>query len=254
MFRLAQQNGIKVTLDGQGADEYLAGYPVFRAARIADLLRQGRISTAASIGRNCSRFELLRAFSFFLPKPIRETMRRNRAGGAWLDALPASREGCILDDKEHVANRDVLHSTLEEALLQDSLPALLRYNDRNSMAASVESRVPFLTTEIVEFALSLPEHLLMDDKGISKSIFRTALKGITPPEILDRKDKIGFVTPQDKWLMKAGNWVDAVERGEAYSMLPIRNKDRLNNAPPALKWRLLNAARWAELYGVEFTF
>ncbi len=68
------------------------------------------------------------------------------------------------------------------------------------MRFSIESRVPFLTLEQAELLLSLPEHYLISQGGETKSVFRAAMRGIVPDEILDRKDKIGFQTPEQLWL------------------------------------------------------
>jgi asparagine synthase (glutamine-hydrolysing) len=80
---------------------------------------------------------------------------------------------------------------------------LLRYEDRNSMCWSIESRVPFLTIELIEFLLSLPSDFLVSDKGETKRLFRAAMRGIVPDEILNRKDKIGFDTPEKKWILNS---------------------------------------------------
>jgi asparagine synthase (glutamine-hydrolysing) len=95
---------------------------------------------------------------------------------------------------------------LAHALTQRGLPSLLRHGDRNSMRFSVESRVPFLTLEQADLLLSLPEHYLISAGGETKSVFRAAMRGIVPDAILDRRDKIGFQTPEQSWLISmAGN-------------------------------------------------
>jgi len=86
-------------------------------------------------------------------------------------------------------------------LVKHGLPGLLRHGDRNSMRFSIESRVPFLTLDQVEFSLSLPEHYLVSKTGETKHIFRHAMKGIVPDQILNRKDKIGFEPPEKEWLI-----------------------------------------------------
>ena len=86
-------------------------------------------------------------------------------------------------------------------LTRHGLPGLLRHGDRNSMRFSIESRVPFLTLEQVELTLSLPERYLVSDTGETKHVFRRAMKGIVPDEILSRKDKIGFEPPEKEWLV-----------------------------------------------------
>lgn len=84
-------------------------------------------------------------------------------------------------------------------LTRYSVPSLLRYEDRNSMAWSIESRVPFLDYRLVEFALSLPvEHKLRG--GRTKAVLRAGLRGIVPDRVLERRDKMGFVTPQSRWM------------------------------------------------------
>ena len=102
---------------------------------------------------------------------------------------------------------------LRDALTgRNGLVHLLRYEDRNSMIHSIESRVPFLTTDIAEFLLSLPENFLLSDNGSTKCIFRDSMKGIVPHEVLQRKDKVGFETPESTWFSseksRINSWID----------------------------------------------
>ena len=94
-------------------------------------------------------------------------------------------------------------SELKERLLQDlltySLPCLLRYEDRNSMAFSIESRVPYLDQEFVDHILSLPEDAIVRH-GWSRWILRAALKGTLPEKIRLRRWKVGFTTPEMRWI------------------------------------------------------
>lgn len=251
VYRLVQQNGIKVTLDGQGADEIFAGYPIFRAARLAALLRRGRLDRALPLAMALNAPEITRALSFLLPEGMRERLRERHAGGAWLDRKWLAAHGVSQRRPDSREARGLLHDTLEEALFESSIPALLRYGDRNSMAASVESRVPFLTTHFAEAALSLPEAFLIGDDGETKHVFRAAMRGITPDKILDRPDKIGFVTPQEAWLARARNWVDGVRSGPGYAALPLVARERIDTAPAPFRWRTLNSARWMDLFELQ---
>jgi len=159
-------------------------------------------------------------------------------------------------------NKDVLRKTLYDTLAETSLPMLLRYEDRNSMAHSIESRVPFLTTAMVEFVLSLPETYLIAADGTSKSIFRQAMRGIVPDSILDRRDKIGFATPEQRWLSTLRPWVDEVLRSGEQSRIPVLNMPALKQEWQEILagsrsfdfrvWRWLNVIRWAEKMGVGF--
>ncbi len=90
--------------------------------------------------------------------------------------------------------------TLLQSLTMHGVTHLLRYGDRNAMRYSIENRVPFLTIPMAEFMLRLPEHYLISETGETKSVFRAAMRGIVPDEILDRRDKVGFDTPMREWM------------------------------------------------------
>jgi len=157
---------------------------------------------------------------------------------------------------------NTLHGKLVECVVRSSLPMLLRFEDRNSMAHGVESRVPFLTPQIVEFVLSLPEEYLLNPHGIGKHVFREAMRGITPNSILDRKDKIGFVTPEQKWLSVLRPWVERVMHSDAAGSIPAINQtavvaecreilDGKKEFHPRM-WRWLNLIRWADQLNIAF--
>jgi asparagine synthase (glutamine-hydrolysing) len=221
VFAAVRQAGIKVTLDGQGADEYLAGYPSFVLGRLAGLIRRGRLRdawmlAAASASGHGPAAALARSVALLLPDVIRGSTRRLAGqpdfprwlSRGWFDAhhvgVPAFGS---------VGSSVPLIEQLEEALADISLPMLLRYADRNAMAHSVESRMPFLDTSMVEFCLSLPEAYLLAADGTTKAVFRAAMRGIVPDAILDRRDKVGFVTPEHAWLLARAATVDAQFRG-----------------------------------------
>ena len=109
----------------------------------------------------------------------------------------------VRHEPELPRSRDLLRQQLHRTLVETSLPMLLRYEDRNSMAHSIESRVPFLIPGLADFLLRLPEEYLIGPDGTSKRIFRDAMRGFVPDAILDRKDKIGFATPEQRWLTAA---------------------------------------------------
>jgi asparagine synthase (glutamine-hydrolysing) len=145
--------------------------------------------------------------------------------------------------------------------VRSTLPALLRYEDRNSMASSIESRVPFLTPALASFAAGLPDDYLIAPDGAGKLALRRSLHGLVPDAILDRRDKIGFATPEPEWLRALGPWVEAAFESEASRAAgPLRVEEarrrwrsmRSGEAPfdPAT-WRWLNLVRWAERFAVE---
>jgi asparagine synthase (glutamine-hydrolysing) len=109
----------------------------------------------------------------------------------------------------HAARLADLKKRLYEDVFHNSLPALLRYEDRNSMAFSIEARTPFLDYRIVNLAFSMPLTLHISE-GWTKYALRQAMDGIIPKPIQWRKDKMGFVTPEGVWLRAGRDWVKEV--------------------------------------------
>ncbi len=130
------------------------------------------------------------------------------------------------------------------------------------MASSVESRVPFLTTEIAEFIFSLPEEYIIDATGTTKSIFREAMRGIVPDPVLDRQDKIGFATSEPTWLRTLWPMLKTVLESDTAAAIPALNRDAMRREADAVLgqkqpvglplWRWLSVVFWAEQYSVSF--
>ena len=157
--------------------------------------------------------------------------------------------------------QDVLKECLYDTLVETSLPHLLRYEDRNSMAYSIESRVPFLTPELFNFMFSLPEEYSVSQDGTTKALFRKAMRGLVPNAILDRKDKIGFATPENDWLLERHNWVSGVLTSEtANQILAFNLKEILREWEGIVQgarradfhvWRCVNMIVWAQKFSVQ---
>lgn len=266
VYRAAHEAGFKIVLDGQGADEALAGYPVFRVARLEGLLRRGHLASAARLLRGLPAMQaatLLRAVAGLVPQQARGVLRRAIAR----PVVPPWLEGRWFGDTA-VEMRDVpcegatpLNSALMTAIQGSSLPMLLRYADRNAMTASVENRVPYLTTELISFALGLPDELLISSDGVLKSTLRNALRGIVPDAILDRRDKVGFETPEADWFRRH----EAVRRlaeETARMPLPVCFAPQVRTMIAELGagrtpfrpelWRIMNVVRWSKLFAVEY--
>lgn len=191
--RLANQHGIKVLLDGQGADEQLAGYRKFILAYIKDLMYQRKYPLA-----------IRESISFILSPDILRTSRFVD-GRRYLFSAP--NHASVLWSHGGYPDRPAsltLGSSLVQRLYQDiihsSLPLLLRYEDRNSMAFGVEARVPFVDHELVEWLIKLPSDMRLFH-GWTKYILRESLSDILPPKIKKRKTKLGFITPEMRWLL-----------------------------------------------------
>jgi asparagine synthase (glutamine-hydrolysing) len=130
------------------------------------------------------------------------------------------------------------------------------------MASSVESRVPFLTPDLVNFLGRLPEAYLISPDGTSKSVFRKAMRGIVPDAVLDRRDKIGFATPELLWLSELDPWVRDVLNCEEARQLPFLNLPEMHKEWDAMKsrkkqwdcriWRWLSLILWVKQFQVTF--
>jgi asparagine synthase (glutamine-hydrolysing) len=260
---LARQSGTTVLLDGQGADEVLGGYHYHFGPRLAEaLLHEGpgtamRESRRAAevTGRPLSYF-LGAAAYHLLPLP-RALRRRAVARAATHGRLPPSvlRPDLVAEATPTARHRPRRSLAAERRanILQTSLPALLRYEDRNSMAFSVEARTPFLDYRLVELALRLPASALIHD-GWTKWMLRQAMEGALPDAVRWRRDKIGFGTPEQRWLEEGARDVRArLAASPAVSRL-LRDRAReqwLSGDDGTLArrpglWRLLCVAAWAE--------
>ena len=127
-----------------------------------------------------------------------------------------------------------------------------RHGDRNSMRFSIESRVPFLTLDLVNLLLSMPEDYLISQDGQTKHVFRAAMRGIVPDDVLDRKDKIGFATPERQWLSAISDTVrEWFRTADDVPLLNLQQVERefeltLTGEKPFSwqVWRWINFIRW----------
>jgi asparagine synthase (glutamine-hydrolysing) len=273
LFRLVRDCGVKVTLDGQGADELLAGYGGYPGPRFNSLVERRQFRQLARLlwrwgdspGR--SRFQGLAAL---LGQRVPRRLRRpalalvgRSVAPPWLDERYLKDRGVRAADEALPRDADGwgrrLSETLRTALIGAGLEALLRHGDRNSMRWSIESRVPFLTVGMAEFLLSLPEEYLLSANGETKHVFRAAMRDIVPDAILDRRDKIGFATPEQSWMQDLApvvrRWVSD------FPPLPFVKRDRLQfrfsealdgrRPIDGVLWRFINFNRWLQLHHVS---
>jgi asparagine synthase (glutamine-hydrolysing) len=221
VFKLARENGVTVTLDGQGADELLGGYNGYPGPRLHSLVDRRDYLDVLRFLNSWSKWPgrtwragATRLVGELTDGPLHDVLRNlvgQRNSPDWINSQVLREAGVKLGWPSRADSSDAggrrMMSALRDALTVKGLPALLRHADRNSMRFSVESRVPFLTIEMAEFLLSLPEQHLVADNGETKSIFRAAMRGVVPDRILDRRDKIGFATPEREWIVEMSNTI-----------------------------------------------
>jgi asparagine synthase (glutamine-hydrolysing) len=188
---LAARTGLKVVLGGQGGDELFGGYLRHRAAYQLDRLRSGRIGPAAAAGLDLLRLAAGHA------RRVRQTASRVRDA----DLSPGFVERVDPELRAAARSSAVRTHRPGELLTRDLtsyLPALLAVEDRVSMAASIESRVPLLDHRLVELVTALPPERHFSGRA-SKPLLRSAAAAQLPPSVLARTGKNGFATPLDQW-------------------------------------------------------
>ncbi|MHC4607791.1 MAG: asparagine synthase (glutamine-hydrolyzing) [Planctomycetota bacterium] len=202
---------VKVILDGQGGDELLAGYLPYFAQRTRDLLRNGSAGNlprvaylVGQVARHWGRRWAANTAAPLLGAPLTGLGKRAAAALRGEPPLfhPALAE--YADDNRIVRScpakmPTALGNTLYWQLTRQSIPALLHYEDRNSMAHSIEARVPLLDHRIVEFALGLDDRHKIHDTW-TKWVLRRSAERVVPPAVAWRRSKLGYPTPFARWL------------------------------------------------------
>lgn len=204
VYKAARENNVVVMLDGQGADEVLGGYFKHFKAYFCELRKTGvndqtlkqLIQENHNLSVSLSKKDLLRIYTpkiFEALATLKLKLNNEPPLGITKDFYRESSPK-ISPFKEF----NDLKSMLKYELSQQGIEKLLRFADRNSMAHSVEVRLPFLSHDLVEFIFSLHSSLFFEG-GWSKSILRKGTEGLLPREISYRKDKTGFEAPQTQW-------------------------------------------------------
>jgi asparagine synthase (glutamine-hydrolysing) len=228
VMRLAKEKNVTVLLDGQGADETLAGYEYYFNTFLQELYLQNESNYDAQrnllvqmhprfemkdfkniAGANSTKQTTLERLKNLL-RPLYKKINSAKYDNLDLRSFSQQRRDNLFN-KEFLnqftpedifkvdATFNTLNGHLKHSLFVNNLEDLLRFSDRNSMAFSREVRLPFLNHELVEFLFSLPSNFKVHD-GWSKYVLRKSMEGILPDEITWRKDKIGYEPPQTQWM------------------------------------------------------
>jgi asparagine synthase (glutamine-hydrolysing) len=271
VFRLAAENGVKVMLDGQGADEQLAGYHGFFSPRLSTLFRSLRwmsLLREMRAMRKIHGYSPITAAKYLanglLPDSVRDVLKRSQGmthrAPEWLNP---GMLGCIpanpfssFDEQKSSSIQEFSHVQLTSSTLQ----MLLHWEDRDSMAHSIESRVPFLDYRLVEFVLGLPDEYKISD-GITKKVLRSGMSGILPDSIRDRMDKLGFVTAEEVWIRERAqsafrDKLDTAIEASSGVLRPSAGRileQIISGERPFnfLVWRMVNFGEWIQKFDVR---
>jgi asparagine synthase (glutamine-hydrolysing) len=272
VFAAARAAGVKVMLDGQGADEQLAGYHGGFHYYVADLVRRGRwLDLARTVIQRkdfhgLSYIDQLRGLSLpvlsrFLPRSrVKALGRPDWLSSEVLNSVNDQRNAFDIALASVGLGPVRTIGDLCVAMAQSSnLSMLLHWEDRNSMAHGIEARVPFLDHRLVEFSIALGDsHKIVH--GDTKRVLRRAMAGILPQSIVSRRDKLGFATPEQTWFR--GSLRSALEAGveDTLSRFPkllnVENtrllvRQMLDGVRPLdfTAWRIVNVGIWGRVFG-----
>jgi asparagine synthase (glutamine-hydrolysing) len=257
----AQQHGVPVMLGGQGADESLCGYQKYFYFYLMQLAR----NSDAHFFREAASWLFSGSHSYWTADSVARylpSLLRSPVSLTGRVATEEFRKDCVHTSADLGASSGVAERQKTD-LIRTSIPALLHHEDRNSMAHSVETRLPFLDYELVEFAVNCPVSLKLQG-GWSKWMLRNALVGTLPEKIRLRKTKLGFDAPDGAWV-RAGlqNGRHELCEAPALRMNRFLNEDRLAREcrnflhrsptalPPAALFRAISLELWARVYSVS---
>lgn len=241
---------VTVLLDGQGADEMMAGYLPYYFVYLRQLKKQGKWGTL--IQECLSSMDVLSKFGI---------MKLTQLLGFTKSLNPSSLLNNSFVENHRNEKFPVVSDNVKDRLIQDifgnSLQSLLRYEDKNAMRFSIEGRVPFLDINLVRFLFSLSDEAIIKD-GWNKAILRNAFRDVLPEIISERRNKIGFTTPEHEWFMRMKNRIYGIFLSESFANRPYVNQPAVikafeefiqgKNDDTLLFWRLLNLEIWMRVY------
>jgi asparagine synthase (glutamine-hydrolysing) len=250
VLKKARELGCIVMLDGQGGDETLLGYEKYYPAYLVSLggIKKWRGFMSSARNSKLSRKQVIQYFFYFTRYKIRLRHLKKRNRHFKPSVLNSYQSDTLKDLASTYLSMDKLQQ-LEISRTQ--LPHLLKYEDKNSMRNSVETRLPFLDYLLVETALSMNNEFKIKD-GWTKYVLREGIEKDLPPSITWRKNKLGFNAPEKTWLDKMNTeLVSEIQNSQALSVFIDKNRLDLSKLDLRSKWRLFNFARWQKLYDVK---
>lgn len=263
VFQKAGEHKMKVMLDGQGADESLGGYSNFFSCRFQELFRSGqwlKLYNEIKISRKALNTHPVKFLLHpLVPSFIRQSLRRKLS-------MPSTEPSWInfnvlqANDIPPFESQEYSFLSQSQLLLtQSSLPMLLHWEDRNSMAHSIESRTPFLDYRLVEFNLGLPAEYKLSD-GWTKKVLRESMRGVLPECVRTRRDKMAFVTPEELWMKNSPDFFRGELRRAIEVSQGIINPSALEMFDEMVKgkrpfsfllWRMISFGQWMEIFTIR---
>ncbi len=250
VFKKAKELGCIVMLDGQGGDETLLGYERYYPAIVKSKKGIAKLKALLQSSKN-SRLSLLDTIKYqYYFSNYKLRLKRLKYKNSFYKSE-------IINEYESEELRIISESYNDISILQKNeiessqLPHLLKYEDRNSMANSIESRLPFLDYKLVELSLNTNNSLKIKD-GWTKFILRKAAETILPKEIVWRKAKLGFNAPEKTWTKEFENeMIKEIQQSEILNNFIDFKKLYFKNLDLRTKWRLYNFSAWEKEFKVK---
>lgn len=257
IMKRAKSLGVKVMLDGQGGDEMYLGYPRMAQRVMFEYLKSFKINsfTKELVGLkknlSISFTHAILGHLYFNSSAIALTRKMSETSKyVKKEYLEAVRNDVV---KDLFAPKDVLSKQKDE-FYRYCLPRLLRYADRNSMASSIESRVPHLSNVLINQAFKMPLNTKVN-AGWTKYYLRKSMDGVIPNEILWNNEKKGFGVPQKFWITQIYNqleeWVHGLDSQAPFKKDQLLADLKSNPANPYL-WPILSTIALNQLTKTKF--
>ena len=265
IFELCRQHGTTVVLDGEGADEILAGYSYHQRLLLTDRLRRGRLRAFAGELRAIAARQAQSALSVLDEYFLGPVLRRVKKTAEWTapgyGARPDPAE-LLSSRADHSRDDSLVNRRLYFDVRWGNVKLVLNYTDKSAMAHSVEARVPYFDRALVELAFSLPDHHKVG-AGDRKRILRDAARHRLPPQITERADRMGFATP-DHEMLRGGLWPAVREAlGDGFLSSPcfdarvverfVSDFENRRHEDARAVWRLYALARWRDAFDVSIS-
>lgn len=248
VMKKSKELGCTVLLDGQGGDETLIGYERYYPAYLMSLSFFDSIKGFLNSSKNSklTKKELLAYFIYFTKSKIRIKKLKNKNQFIKKEYFQLASFDIVEKNAKSYLN---LFDLQHEEIFYTQMPHLLRYEDRNSMRHSIETRLPFIDFKVVETAVSINNKYKIKD-GWTKYILRKTVEKILPNSIVWRKNKFGFEAPTKSWI----NSIE-IEMQESIKnsiiLNTIINEIRYKKLDENQKWKLFNISKWEQVYNVK---
>ena len=249
VMKKAKEENCKVMLDGQGGDETLLGYERYYPAYLICLNLLDMLKCVFSIPKNSklSFKQLVGYVIYFTSSKIRLGRLKQKYSFIKDEYLDLVNEKLVKNISKNYLN---IVNLQRSEIYSTQMPHLLKYEDKNSMRNSIETRLPFIDYTVLETTISLNNHLKIKD-GWTKYILRKVVNDILPYNIVWRKNKFGFEAPTKTWITSIQNEIEQVIEKSSIISLLIKDKINFQHIEEKQIWKLYNIAKWEQIYNVK---